>query len=319
VGSGLAGLSAAFAAARHGTVALLCKSTLDQSSSYWAQGGIAAAIDPEDSAYFHFDDTIACGRGLCRQAAVEILVGEGLDRVRELIALGMQFDAGAEGLHLGLEGGHSRRRVLHANGNATGQAAVQFLTGRVLAEPQITLFEHTTVAELVVVDNHCHGAMAFEGDALTPCLFRARATILATGGAAGNYARTTNPPTSTGDGIALAYRAGAEVCDMEFMQFHPTALYHGERCDLPDQRGPARRGRPAVRRARAAVHAGGGPAGRAGPARRGGLRHLPRAAQERGRVRLPLHEAPGRRLRAPPLRQRGRRLRRAQRGHHAAT
>ena len=225
VGSGLAGLSAAFTAAQHGTVALLCKSTLDQSSSYWAQGGIAAAIDPEDSAYFHFDDTIACGRGLCRNAAVEILVGEGLDRVRELIALGMQFDAGADGLHLGLEGGHSRRRVLHANGNATGQAAVQFLTRRVQAEPHITLFEHTTVAELVVVDNHCHGAMAFAGDALTPCFFRARATILATGGAAGNYARTTNPPTSTGDGIALAYRAGAEVCDMEFMQFHPTALY----------------------------------------------------------------------------------------------
>lgn len=225
VGSGLAGLYAAFAAARQGTVALLCKSTLDQSSSFWAQGGIAAAIDPEDSPYFHFDDTIVAGRGLCRHAAVETLVSEGLDRVRELISLGMQFDGGEGGLHLGLEGGHSRRRVLHANGNATGQATVQFLIGRVKAEPRITIFERTTVAELVVVDNRCHGAMAFEGDSLQPVCFSARATILATGGAAGNYLRTTNPPTSTGDGIALAYRAGAEVCDMEFIQFHPTALY----------------------------------------------------------------------------------------------
>ena len=225
VGSGLAGLYAAICASRHGRVALLTKAQLTESSSYWAQGGIAAAINPEDSAYLHFDDTIVAGRGLCRRAAVETLVGEGASRVRELIAMGMQFDADAWGLHLGLEGGHSRRRILHAHGNATGAAVVQFLIGRVKESPGITIFDNTTVAELVVVDNRCVGLMAFIQDALEPTLFTARATILATGGAAGNYLRTTNPPTSTGDGIALAYRSGAEVCDMEFIQFHPTALY----------------------------------------------------------------------------------------------
>ncbi|HMP77439.1 MAG TPA: L-aspartate oxidase [Kiritimatiellia bacterium] len=225
IGSGLAGLYAAAAAAEHGRVALLTKSVVRQSSSFWAQGGIAAAIDPEDSAFLHFDDTITAGRGLCRRAAVEILVGEGVERVRELIRQGMKFDEGHMGLALGLEGGHSKRRILHASGNATGQAVTQFLLERVAAHPNITLFEHTTVAELVVVDNRCLGCMAFHQERFEPWLFTARATILATGGAAGNFERTTNPPTSSGDGIALAYRAGAEVCDMEFVQFHPTALY----------------------------------------------------------------------------------------------
>jgi len=225
IGSGLAGLYSAFCAARHGRVALLSKSSLNQSSSFWAQGGIAAAIDQDDSAYFHLDDTITAGRGLCRKAAVEILVGEGVQRVRELIAMGMQFDEGTHGLHLGLEGGHSHRRILHAGGNATGQAVVQFLMERVTNNEQITVFEHTTVAELVIQENRCVGLIAFQRDQVEPIFFSARATILATGGAAGNYKRTTNPPTSSGDGIALAYQAGAEVCDMEFVQFHPTALF----------------------------------------------------------------------------------------------
>ncbi len=225
IGSGLAGLYSAFCAASHGRVALLSKSSLQQSSSYWAQGGIAAAIDDDDSAYFHLDDTITAGRGLCRKAAVEILVGEGVQRVRELIAMGMQFDAGSRGLHLGLEGGHSHRRILHAQGNATGQAVVQFLLDRVLNNSNIVIFEHTTVAELVIQENRCVGLIAFQKDQVDPVFFSAKATILATGGAAGNYQRTTNPPTSSGDGIALAYQAGAEVCDMEFVQFHPTALY----------------------------------------------------------------------------------------------
>ena len=225
IGSGLAGLYAAAAAAERGRVAVLTKSAVRASSSWWAQGGIAAAIDPEDSAFLHFDDTITAGRGLCRKAAVEILVGEGVERVRELIRWGMKFDEGHMGLALGLEGGHSKRRILHASGNATGQAVTQFLLERVSAHPNITLFENTTVAELVVVDNRCLGCMAFYQDRFDPWFFTARATILATGGAAGNYSRTTNPPTSSGDGIALAYRSGAEVCDMEFVQFHPTALY----------------------------------------------------------------------------------------------
>lgn len=225
IGSGLAGLNAAFNAAQHGKVALLSKSSLVESSSYWAQGGIAAAIDPEDSAYAHFDDTITAGRGLCRPAAVETLVGEGIQRVRELIDMGMPFDAGPGGLALGLEGGHSRRRILHAGGNATGQEVVKFLLHRVLTNKNITVFENTIVAELVVADGRCVGVMAFSEDETQPWLFTARATIMSTGGAAGVYLRSTNPPTSTGDGIALAYRAGAEVCDMEFVQFHPTALF----------------------------------------------------------------------------------------------
>lgn len=221
----MAGLHAASAAAEHGTVALLTKSAVSQSSSWFAQGGIAAAIDPDDSAFLHFDDTITAGRGLCRRAAVEILVGEGVERVRELIRLGMKFDEDHMGLALGLEGGHGKRRILHAGGNATGKAVTQFLIDRVASHPNITLLQNTTVAELVVVDNRCLGCMAFHDDQFEPWLFTARATILATGGAAGNFSRTTNPPTSSGDGIALAYRAGAEVCDMEFVQFHPTALY----------------------------------------------------------------------------------------------
>lgn len=226
IGSGLAGLYAAFTAARHGRVALLSKSSLQQSSSFWAQGGIAAAIDQDDSAYYHLDDTIAAGRGLCRKAAVEILVGEGVQRVRDLIAMGMKFDEGRRGLHLGLEGGHSHRRILHAQGNATGAAVVQFLLDRVAQHENIKVFEHTTVAELVIQqENRCVGLIAFQRDQVDPVFFSGRATVLATGGAAGNYRRTTNPPTSSGDGIALAYQAGAEVCDMEFVQFHPTAFF----------------------------------------------------------------------------------------------
>ncbi len=225
VGSGLAGLYAAFCAARHGRVALFSKSSLTESSSYWAQGGIAAAINPEDSAYFHLDDTVAAGRGLCRKAAVEILVGEGVQRVRELIAMGMKFDEGRRGLHLGLEGGHSHRRILHAQGNATGEAVVTFLKQRVASHDNITVLDGTTVSELIVRDDRCIGLVAFRRDDLQPHVFTARATILATGGAAGNFKRTTNPPSSSGDGIAIAYNAGAQVCDMEFVQFHPTALY----------------------------------------------------------------------------------------------
>jgi L-aspartate oxidase len=211
IGSGLAGLYAATCAARHGTVALLTKASLRDSSSYWAQGGIAAAIDPEDSADFHFDDTIRAGRGLCREATVEILVNEGIDRIRDLIDLGMKFDAGANGLELGLEGGHSRRRILHASGTATGQHTILFLLARVGANPKITVFENASVSELIVNDNRCLGVLAFERDQLDARLLTARATILATGGFAGTYLRTTNPATSSGDGIALAYSAGASA------------------------------------------------------------------------------------------------------------
>ena len=225
IGSGLAGLYAALYASRFGKVAILTKSTLEESNSYWAQGGIAAAMDPEDSPLFHLDDTIKAGRGLCNREAVEILVREGVERVTDLIALGMKFDLGEKGLELGLEGGHSRRRVLHAGGNSTGKEMVQFLISSVQANPNIFIFENTEVAELISNGERCFGALAFDLNIQKHLVLKAESTILATGGASGIYLRTTNPQTATGDGIALGYRAGAEITDMEFIQFHPTAFY----------------------------------------------------------------------------------------------
>lgn len=225
IGSGLAGLYAALYASKFGKAALLTKSTLEESNSYWAQGGIAAAVDPEDSPLFHLDDTIKAGRGLCNEEAVEILVREGRDRVMDLIALGMKFDSGGEGLELGLEGGHSRRRVLHAGGSSTGKEMVQFLIRSVKDNTDISLFENTFAVEIISDGKRCFGALVFKEDTGEKIILSAKSTILATGGASGIYLRTTNPPSAIGDGIALAYRAGAEVSDMEFIQFHPTALY----------------------------------------------------------------------------------------------
>jgi L-aspartate oxidase len=225
IGSGLAGLCAGLYASRFGKVAVLTKSTLEESNSYWAQGGIAAAMDPEDSPLFHLEDTIKAGRGLCNREAVEILVREGIERVLDLIALGMKFDFGEKGLELGLEGGHSKRRVLHAGGNSTGKEMVQFLIFSVKANPNIVMFENTEVAELISDGERCFGALAFNLSSQKFLVFKSKSTILATGGASGIYLRTTNPQTATGDGIALGFRAGAEITDMEFIQFHPTAFY----------------------------------------------------------------------------------------------
>lgn len=225
IGSGLAGLYAALYASRFGSVTLLTKSTVEESNSYWAQGGIAAVVDPEDSTWFHIDDTMRAGRGLNNPKAVEVLVNEGKDRVLELIELGMKFDSGEGGLELGLEGGHTKRRVLHAGGSSTGREMVRFLIGAVEASPSITKFESTGVIELYSDGSSCSGALALDRE-LKPVSFLSRATILASGGASALYERTTNPEGSTGEGIALAYRAGAEISDMEFVQFHPTAFYN---------------------------------------------------------------------------------------------
>lgn len=225
IGSGLAGLYAALYASRFGKVALMTKSTLEESNSYWAQGGIAAAMDPEDSPLFHLEDTIKAGRGLCNRDAVEILVREGRDRVMDLINLGMKFDSGEKGLELGLEGGHTKRRVLHAGGSSTGKEMVRFLISSVKANKNISIFENTTVVRLVSDGKRCFGALTFKENLGERIVFISKSTILATGGASALYQRTTNPPSAIGEGIALAYRAGAEIVDMEFTQFHPTALY----------------------------------------------------------------------------------------------
>ncbi|MEM4657862.1 MAG: L-aspartate oxidase [Candidatus Methanosuratincola sp.] len=225
-GSGLAGLYAALYAARMGRrVALLTKSTLEESNSYWAQGGIAAVMDPEDSTIFHFEDTIKAGRGLCNPEAVRILVEEGPERVKDLIDLGMKFDVGKHGLDLALEGGHSKRRILHAGGSSTGKLMVDFLIGSVRSRSDITILEYTTVYELVSDGESCYGVLAYNEREDSYTLLIGDSTILAMGGAASVYFRTTNPPGTTGDGIAMAYEAGAKITDMEFVQFHPTALF----------------------------------------------------------------------------------------------
>lgn len=225
IGGGVAGLYAACCAAQRGSVALITKSALTESNSAWAQGGIAAAVSPDDSPRFHLEDTLTAGRNLCNEKAVEILTREGPDRVHEVEALGANFDRKDGVYDLGREGGHRRRRILHSEGSATGGHLVNVLVRRVRESSAIQVFEHSAALELLTKDGRCFGVRARELRSGAARLFLARNTILATGGAAGLFLRTTNPPTATGEGVGLAYQAGAEVMDMEFMQFHPTALY----------------------------------------------------------------------------------------------
>ena len=225
IGSGLAGLYAAHYASKFGKVLIVTKSTVKESNSYWAQGGIAAALDPEDSAVFHSEDTINAGRGLCNIEAVDVLVKEGKERILDLIELGMVFDSDEEGLKFGLEGGHSKRRVLHAGGNSTGQGMVEFLISSVEKNSNIEVLELASVTDLVSDGKSCSGAWAYNQEENEYILINAKATVLATGGASALFERTTNPDGATGEGLDLAYRAGAELMDMEFIQFHPTAFY----------------------------------------------------------------------------------------------
>ncbi len=219
IGAGLAGLYAALRAAEYGRVCLLTKTSISETNSAWAQGGIAAAVDENDSPQLHREDTLRAGRGLCDERAVDVLVREGPQCIKELDSLGVAFDRTPLGYELGREGGHSRRRIVHAGGSSTGQRIVARLSELVLQNPRITLVEHTPVMELLTCDGACVGARVAPDRVML-----ARSIILATGGAAALYQRTTNPPGTTGEGIALAYRAGAELADLEFIQFHPTAL-----------------------------------------------------------------------------------------------
>jgi len=217
VGAGAAGLFAALTAAREGArVALVSARPLAETASYWAQGGAAAALALDDSPELHLQDTLTAGRGLTRRAAAEVLSHEAADRVAELQQLGVQFDADRHGdLALGLEGGHSRRRIVHAGGSATGRRILRALSAAAAEHPRIEVLEGHRAAALLP-----HGGAALgEGRALP-----ARATILATGGAAALWSRTTNPPGSFGSGLLLARDAGAQLADLEFTQFHPTAV-----------------------------------------------------------------------------------------------
>lgn len=226
-GSGLAGLYSAYRASKYGTVALITKKSMRESSSYFAQGGIAAVTGNDDSPYFHFVDTVVAGRGLCDNSVVNILVNEGPERIKELINEGMEFDTKTGNLLLGLEGGHLRRRILHSGGDATGMKITEFMISKIADKNNISLFENSTVTEIIVKDNSCVGLKVWDKLKEEESCFYGGNTIIALGGASAIYDRTSNPETSVGDGVALAYKAGCAIADMEFIQFHPTTLYTG--------------------------------------------------------------------------------------------
>ena len=236
VGTGVAGLFAALCAAVDRRVLVLSKGSLLSSTSTLAQGGIAAAVGEDDSPELHARDTLAAGRGLSGPSAVTVVTEEAPARIRDLVDLGVEFDEG-----LGLEGAHSTRRVVHAGGAATGERVARTLAERVLEHPRIEVVEGERMRALATADDRCVGVVTERG------FVPARATLLATGGAAALWERTTNPPGAVGDGITAAYRAGAAVADLEFMQFHPTTLVdssvllsealRGEGALLLDERG----------------------------------------------------------------------------------
>lgn len=232
VGAGAAGLFCALVAAGEGArVALVSRSPLPASASYWAQGGIAAALAVDDSPERHAADTVAAGRGAARASAVHALCEESPDRVRELEALGVRFDADRHGaLALGLEGGHSARRIVHAGGAATGRRITRELSALAAAHERIEVHERTTATALLVSEGRCTG-VAVSGPRGDTAEITSRGTVLATGGAAALWARTTNPSGSVGVGLALAHAAGADLADLEFAQFHPTALVHDGKRD----------------------------------------------------------------------------------------
>ncbi|OFW55793.1 MAG: L-aspartate oxidase [Actinobacteria bacterium RBG_16_64_13] len=227
VGGGIAGLTAAVGAAHRWNVGLVTKGTLDQTTTFLAQGGIAAALSPHDSPELHLKDTLEAGVGLCEEEAVRVLVEEGPARIRELEQLGTKFDRQGGKLILGREGAHSMARVVHAGGDATGSVVASALAQVLTSGGRVELHENEFVLDLLMDSGRCVGAVSLgeEGE-LTVSL--ARAVVLACGGAGQVFAHTTNPLVATGDGHAMAYRAGAVMRDMEFMQFHPTAFYGTE-------------------------------------------------------------------------------------------
>ena len=221
VGAGAAGLYTALCAARNGaSVTLISGPPLAGSSSWWAQGGLAAAMAAGDSPERHLQDTIAAGRGAVRESAARVLCDEAPHAVEDLTRLGVRFDADREGrLSLGLEGGHSARRIVHAGGAATGRRLVRQLSALVAEDQRIDVLEGRRAIQLITDTTRCQGVRLEDGTAIV-----AGATVLATGGAAALWSRTTNPAGAIGTGLLLAYEAGATLADLELMQFHPTAV-----------------------------------------------------------------------------------------------
>jgi len=222
IGGGVAGLRAAVDLAGAGRVLLLTKTSLTESNSQYAQGGIAAAVGESDSTVIHSADTLAAGAGLCDEAAVKILADEGPEEIRKLIEWGTEFDRMDGHVALAREGAHTQARVLHAHGDATGREIIRSLSVRVRSLPSVTVMDFAFVQELIVVDGRVAGVRFLQHE--RRIIASACATLIASGGAGQVYRETTNPPVATGDGFAIGYRAGALLRDMEFVQFHPTAL-----------------------------------------------------------------------------------------------
>jgi len=226
IGSGVAGLFAALHLAERGKVGVLCKDVLTESNTEYAQGGIAVALAEDDDPADHAQDTIEAGAGLCAPEAVRTLTSEGPASVRELMRLGMRFDREGEELLWGREAAHGRPRILHASGDETGHEVERSLSRRAQVHPAIEIFEYTQMTDLLTVEGRCVGCDAVSLEDGRRIRFVASVTILASGGLGQIYAVTTNPLVTTGDGMAAAFRAGCRLMDMEFIQFHPTALYH---------------------------------------------------------------------------------------------
>ena len=258
VGSGLAGLYSAYKASMKGSVAVITKSSIRESNSFNAQGGIAAVTSEDDDPEIHKSDTLIAGRGLCENSSVDILVNEAPVRIQEIIADDMKFDTENGLLSLGLEGGHHKRRILHAGGDSTGRWITEFSISKVQSRSNITLFENTILLDLLIKDGVCYGVRCWsENTELqskekgSEVLLYANHVFLTSGGTSAIYARTTNPLTTIGDGVAIAYKAGCRIVDMEFIQFHPSGLYRknssqafliseavrGERAHLLDKNG----------------------------------------------------------------------------------
>ncbi|WP_152050311.1 L-aspartate oxidase [Tautonia marina] len=224
IGGGLAGLRTALGVDPSARVLVVTKDQIRESNSTYAQGGIASVLDPEDNFDDHVADTLAAGKGLCDRSVVETVVREAPGRIAELIDWGTAFDQIDGQVALGLEGGHSHARIVHALGDATGREVMRAVVAQAQSRPNVRIWQNSFTIDLLTFEGRCRGAIVWDRRR-GPSLIWARATLLATGGAGQLYRESTNPPIATGDGHALAYRAGAELRDMEFIQFHPTVLY----------------------------------------------------------------------------------------------
>ena len=225
IGGGVAGLRAAIELELHGEVLIVTKDAPTESSSEYAQGGVAVALSDEDEISIHFEDTIKAGNGLCLKKAVSTLVAEGPARIRELIQWGTAFDKEGTKLAFTQEAAHSKRRVLHAHGDSTGREIVRALSDTLRSTGSVSQIDYAFTRDLIVKNNVCVGAVICQQALKKILVISARAVLLATGGTGRLYERTTNPEVATGDGMAMAWRAGAELMDLEFVQFHPTALF----------------------------------------------------------------------------------------------